>query len=370
MPDLPSRVDLFAIGRSYVLQNAKRIDPKQVDYAGSDVNIVVGVSSVIGDYIVKHLGFRAAALTLDGCETDEDLDRWAWDHYQLLRKGASPAKVTLSLARETTTFGSGTIPVGTRVVTDTGVEYVTTTTCSFGAGDKTSSCYARAVEAGKLTQVGENAIVRFAQPGQLWDNTLTVTNPDTAAGGEDAESFDTFRNRIRDFWRTARRGILAAIEFGALTVPGVTSAQAIEVIDPDGDAARIVQLYVADSSGVSSDALLVDVRVALGEYRAAGIQVVLANSLPQIVDYQLKLAFAANVDTIALTDQVKSALVAYTNSLRVNETLLRADVMAVLSRYKEDGLVVGEDTLVAPTGDLVPSIGRTLRTTLENVVAV
>jgi hypothetical protein len=42
-------------------------------------------------------------------------------------------------------------------------------------------------------------------------------------GALDVEDDDTFRARVRTFWTTARRGILAAIEFGALTVPGFVS---------------------------------------------------------------------------------------------------------------------------------------------------
>jgi len=367
--DLPSRLDLFNIGRDFVVQRARKLDPAQVDILGSDVNIVVGSSSVVADAVVKQLTARVAALTLDGSD-DEDLDRYAFDKYQLVRKGASPAKGPARIFRTSFTGGAGTVPIGTKVVTDSGFEYVTTSVASFGATDLESRANIRASEAGKAAQVGANAIKRFQKPTELFDATLQVTNDAATAGGEDAEDDDLFRERIRNYWRTARRGILEAIAFGALEVPGVVSAQAIEVLTTGNAPARLVVLYIADSTGVASDALAEDVRVALNDYRAGGIQVLISTSLPLIVDIQLRLRFKANVDTVTLTDNVRSAIVAFVNSLPVNGTLYRGDLYSVLRRYVEDGLLMDDGSIVSPVGDLIPDVGQTLRTTLTNVVTV
>lgn len=369
MPDLPTRLDLYALGRDYVTQRAQKIDPAQVDIEGSDVNIFVGVASVIGDQIIKQLGFRAAALTLDGAD-DEDLDRYALDRYQLPRKGASPALGTERIFRTSVAAGAGTVPIGTKMVSNTGFEYITTTTASLGAGDFTTSANVRAVEAGKATQVGANAITRFSTPGGLFDPSLQCINDAPTAGGEDAEDDETFRNRIRDFWRTARRGILAAIEFGALTVPGVVSAQAIEVLTEGAQPARLVTLFISDSTGVASDALAQQVQTALNDFRAAGIQVLISTSLPLIVDIQLRLTFRANVDTLTLTDDIRSAVVAFVNSLPVNGSLQVLQLGSVLQRFAEDGLIPNLGTLVSPTGDLIPATGQTIRTTTANVVVL
>lgn len=369
MADLPTRLDLFALGRDYVTQRATKIDPAQVDIEGSDVNIFVGVASVIGDQIMKQLAARAGALTLDGSD-DEDLDRYAFDRYQLPRKGASPARGGARIFRASTLAGAGTIPIGTKVVTDTGFEYVLTTTASLGSGDVTTSGNVRAVEAGKATQVGAGAIKRFQNPSGLFDKTLQITNDAATAGGEDAEDDETFRARIRDYWKTARRGILAAIEFGALSVEGVVSAQAIEVLTSGSQPARVVNLYISDSTGVASDALAEEVLSALDDYRAAGIQVIISTSLPLIVDIQLRLAFRANVDTLTLTDNVRNAVVEFVNSIPVNGTLYVLQLGSILQRFASDGVIVNLNTLVAPVGDLVPDVGQTIRTTLANVTVV
>lgn len=369
MPDLPTRLDYFSIGREVVVQRSTKIDPEQVDIEGSDANLFVGIAAVLADQITKQLAFRTASLLLDGAD-DEDLDRYAFDRYNLTRKGASAARGAVKFTRETTTAGAGSVPIGTKLRTDTGVEYVTTTVASFLASATEATANVRAVQAGKSTQVGANAINRVAQPQLLWDATLQVSNPKTTAGGENAEDDETFRARVRDFWRTARRGILSAIEQGALTVEGVVSAHAVESLTGTGDSARVVFLYIADSSGVASDALAEEVKVALDDYRAAGIAVLISTSTPLIVDIQLRLAFLAGVDTRTLTDQIRAAVVEFVNSLAVNGPLYYGQLFSVLQRYVADGLVLDQGTIVAPVGDLLPPVGQTIRTTLANVSVV
>lgn len=358
---------MFSKGRAYVVQRAKKIDPGQVDVAGSDVNIFVGSSSVIAYQVLRQLCYRTAALTLDGAE-DEDLDRLIYDRYQEFRKGASSAKGRCQFRRPTFAAGAGTVGAGSRVRTGDGIEYILVTDASFGATDLSSAADVRAVEAGKDTQVGKNRINQFSEAASVFDGTITVNNDLETAGGENAETNDQVRNRVRKFWRTARRGVLSAIEFGALQVPGVVSAQAYEVLSPDGTAARLVNLYIADSSGVSNEQLANDVRDSLLEYRAGGIQVLIATSLPLLVGIQLKLTFRANVDTRTLSTNIQSGVVAFVNSLPVNGPLYKGQLFSVLQRYAEDGVIVNEGSILAPTGDLIPGVGQTIRTTLANVV--
>lgn len=367
MADLPTRLDLFAIGRNYVAERAKRIDPFQVDVAGSDANLFVGAASFMAHAVVLQLGYSTARLTLDGA-LDEDLDRWAWDRYQETRKGAASALVDLDFWRATAAGGAGSLPVGTIIVTETGIQYSLVATVSFEAGALKSTGTAQAVQAGKAQQVGANMLRRFGKPGDVFDRSIQVNNPARAAGGEDREDDDTFKERLRGFWRAARRGVLGAIEFGARQQTGVVSASAIEAYSPvNGQPARVVNLYIADSSGVANAALARAVMQNLDEYRAGGVAVLVWPSMPQIVDVVLKLAFASNIDTVTLTDVVRKAVVEYVNSLPVNGVLRWGELNAVLTRYKDSGLVVADDAVQAPAGDLVPAAGQTLRTTLGNV---
>lgn len=375
MPDLPSRLDLYEVGRQYILQRAKKIDPAQVDVQGSDANVFVGSGSVVSYEVIKQLGYSVGRLLLDGGD-GEDLDRYAWDRYQLLRKGASAAVGSVQFRRNSVTGGSGTIPVGSKVVTNDGIEYVTVTPAAFGTGDLLSSADVQATQAGKAFQVGANQVVRFGQNTiPIFDASIAVNNDAATSGGEDRELDEDFRSRIRDFWRTARRGTLGAIAFGALTVPGVASANAVEVTTQGGTPARVVLLYIADSSGVSNRALANKVETALLDFRAAGIAVIVSTSIPQIVSIILRLAFLGGTDTISVGNEVLASVIEYVNSLAVNESLRVSDLGAVLSRFRDDGLVVSTDattpsnsTIVAPVGDIVPEQGKTLRATTSSVV--
>lgn len=367
--DFPSRLDLYQLGRNYVLSRAKKIDPTQVDTSGSDVNLFVGIASVLGYSLVLSLIQGITALTLDGA-FDEDLDRYGNDRYKLPRKGASAAIGTARIFRAVATAGAGDVPTNTKLLTLNGIEYVTIETATFAAASLSVPVKIRAVQAGKTSQVGANQIRQFDTPTALFDQTLQVVNDQPTAGGEDAEDDDTYRERIRDFWSTARRGTLSAIVFGAKTVEGVVSAVATEALTSDSKPARVVKLRVADSSGAGSVALGASVLAALDDYRAAGIAVVIDNSIPQMVSIKLKLTFAANVDTTTIAEAVRGAVVEYVNSLGVGETLLKSSLYSVLTRFTSAGLITTLDSIAAPVGDLVPDAGKTLRTRLQDVTVV
>jgi uncharacterized phage protein gp47/JayE len=367
MADLPSRLDLQALARDYVLQKATRLDPGIVDVLGSDANLFVGSQAVTGYALVKQLAYAVANLLLDSAE-NENLDRYAYDRYQLARKGAAAALGTARFSRTTSTLGAGNVPIGTVLRTLTGIEYVTTTTAVFGASQVDgATAFIRASQAGKAQQVGANQVRQVANAQALFDPTIQVTNDAGTAGGEDAEDDEDFRGRIRDFWLTARRGVLSAIEFGAKTVPGVVSAQAIESLTGGGQPARVVNLYIADSSGVSSAALAAQVQSALNDFRAGGIAVLISSSLPQLVQVQLRLQFVGGTDTVALSENVRAAVVEFVNSLPVNGTLYVAQLYSVLQRFASSGLIPSKESIVAPAGDLVPVLGQTLRATLQTV---
>lgn len=364
--EMLSRLDYFDIGRRYVLSRAKNINPREIDTEGSDVNLFIGAASYMAAAVARQNIERINALLIDGSE-DEDLDRVIWDRYRILRKGASAAVTHVTMSRSSVAAGAGTVPVGTKVLALNGVEYVTLMPAIFSSLTTTvPNIRVRAVQAGKAYQVGANQIRRFDKPSELFDASLQINNEEPASGGEEAERNDVFRERARQFWNSARRGTLGAIEFGALDTPGVVSAQAVEVLDM-GIPARLVELFVADSSGVSSRALLERVQNNLNEWRAGGIRVIGNTSRPIIVDVVLSLSFRAGVDTAVVSNRAVDAVLAYINSLPVNAPLLRNDLGAVLSRFKGEGLIPTVDSVVVPSGDVFPESGTTIRTRRENI---
>ena len=369
--DALTRLDYYAIGRQYVLSKATAIDPAKIDVDGSNSNIVVGSTSCMADACQRQLLYSTNRTFLDGCE-GEDLDRWAWDRYQQTRKGASAAVGPIRMYRASVAAGGGSVPVGTLLTTKGNVQYTTTTVVSFGAGQYTAYGSVRASQAGKATEVGANMIQQFAQVGDLFDPSLQCNNDLTTAGGEDAEDDDTFKARLRNFWLTARRGLLSAIEQGATSVPGVVSARAVEAIAILGGVpypARVVDLYIADSSGVASAELAAAVTMNLEDYRAGGIPVIVHVGLPLIVPVAVSVAFRAGVSSADLTTAIQASIFSYVNSLGVNDTLGVADLYTVLNRFKQGGAIITQGSLVNPAGDLVPGVGQTIRTLL-NLVSV
>lgn len=375
-----SRLDLYGIGRAHVIARAKRIDPAIIDTAGSDANLFIGSTSFMAAAVQRQVLANYAAHTLDGAN-GEDLDRLILDRTGglLPRKGASPALVEVDISRASVVAGSGAVPVGTKLLANGGAEYVTTTQADFATTDTSKPANARAVQAGKETQVGANQIRRFKDAGLLFDPSLKVNNARPAAGGEPRQQDPEYREAYRAYLRASQRGILAAIEFGARTVPGVVSAKATEVlgqiltggtyrIPPVPQPARIVTMFIADSSGIANTALAQAVLQALVEWRAAGIQVVVYAGLPTMVSIRLHLRFAAGVDTATLGELIRAAVFEFVNSLGVGEALEVGALAALLRRYRGSGLLSGQDSIVEPAGDLVPEPGRTIRVQLADVV--
>lgn len=364
-----SRLDYYAIGRRYIIARAKKIDPAVVDIEGSDANVFVGAASFMAAKIAQQNAEAIRSLTLDA--DGEELDRVVIDRYQLPRRGAAAAVVEVRMSRPSAAVGAGAVPSGTKLTAIGGVEYITTTAAMFGLVQTDfATASARAIQSGFAFQVGANTINKIQDPSTLFDPSIQVNNDAPSAGGFDRETDPTYRNRARRFWAAARRGTLGAIEQGALSVEGIDSASASEPLNMRGDPARIVELTIADLAGVANSVLAARVRDALREWRAGGITVVIYTSQPQIVPLALHLQFIANVNTTLLAAQIQLAIQEFVNSLGANEPLLRADLMSVLARFRDSGLIPTNDTIVVPAGDVFPDQGRTLRARLGDVAIV
>lgn len=374
MPDLPTRADYFRIGADEVLVRSaarpvgQRLTSSQVYTEGSDINIVVASASAMAEEITRQLALRLAALFLDGA-SGEDLDRLVADRFSptIVRKSATPALATVQFSRVAGPLAAIAIPAATRLRTASGVEFETTVASSLAAGSTGPvSVPAQCRQAGLAGNVAAGSINQIVSV--IGDPNLLVSNAQVAAGGDETESDARLRARARDFFRTARRGTLSAIEFGALTVPGVRQATAIEEVDPLGIPTGRVSLYVADANGQANAALVLAVRSALLEYRAAGVVVDISSAIPNFVAIVYNLRFAAGVDTAAAFAQVQTATVSAVNALAPSQTLPVSLLFSVARSVP--GVIVLDDAIVAPVGDLIPSAGQVIRTRTDLVTAV
>ena len=374
MADLPSRTDLFEIGaaeiasRSSVRPINQRISASEVFTQGSDINVVTASASAMGDEVLRQLCLKVAALYLDNAE-GEDLDRLVADRWSptLVRKEATPSVVTLQFSRSSGALPAETFPVGRKFRTTNGIEFSTSLAVSLSAGSYGPvSVTATCVDTGQAGNVAANTVTQFVEPPT--DPAIQVTNPEPAAGGDDPETDARLRQRARNFYLAVRRGTIAAIEFGALTVAGVRLATATEETDPNGDETGVVTLAIADAQGQGNAALAAAVRGALIEYRAAGIVVDVIAAVPSFQAITLLLRFQTGFDSSIVFAQVQQAILAAVNALAPGATLTVALITAAARQVP--GVIVLDDAVQAPVGDVVPAQGEVIRTSLALITAI
>lgn len=377
----PARADLFRAGRDEILIRNALLSAEAVERDGTDVNLLVAAGAAMGDKCIGQLIAVAAGFYL-GSAKGQALDRLVWDRYNMVRKPAAPALVTLAFSTATPAAVAFTIPAGTICSTSDGIQFSTLTATSIAA-NSSGPVYVPATSllAGSGQQVKANTVTAIVSSISGSPNNLLVNNGFASAGAADRETDEQLRDRARRFWTTAQRGTLAAIETGALSVPGVVRANALEVLDGSSRPGRWVMLVIADSFtdalanlnqtspayASQSQALATSVFQALAEFRCGGtfVQVVVAQvSLLQI---GLSLTFSAGVDTLAVANQARAAVASYVNELNPGASFVPALALARLRQVA--GLIVTGNEITSPAGTVVPSALQVLRTTVELVGA-
>ncbi len=363
---LPTRADYFNLGAEEVIARSLSRPPSQriardaIFTEGTDINIILASASAMADEVTRNLALRCGALFLDSAE-GVDLDRLVTDRYgpTVTRKQPAPALAVLQFTRPNPAGGLVTLNIGTRLRTIRGTEFQTTQVLTIPAGSTAPvDVVAQAVVAGTAGNVQPDTITQFVQ--QPTDTDLTVTNPDPATGGADIESDASLRARARDFFRTARRGTLAAIEFGALTVAGVRSATALELVDGNGDPIGIVQLFIADANGQANQPLADSVKLALEEFRAAGIVVDVFGSTPRFEEIRFRLRFDSGIDQVAAFEELRFLVVVAVNTLGPGETLPTS--LLTTQARRVPGIIVLDDALITPLADVVPAVDQIIKT--------
>ncbi len=373
MPDYPSRAELFQVGADAVLLRAearppgRRITPDELYTEGSDVNLLMNGAAAMAHEVLYQGQRRVKALLLDGAD-GPDLDRLVADHFSptIVRKQASPAVVPLTFTRPAGPLLGVTLVVGTRFKTENGLEFELTTAGSFPIGSNGPiSALARATVTGTATNVAPNTIT--LPSAALPDPEILVTNLVVASGGDDVETDPRLRARARSYFRIVRRGTVPAIQFGCLTVAGVRSATVIEHTDIYGYPNGLVDAYIADASGNGNIVLATAVIAALYEWRGAGVMVTVIGATPVYQTIVLNLRYQAGIDTAVAFDRARLSVVAAVNQLGPQQTLERSMLFEALRRVP--GVIVLDDAITTPAGDVVPATGQIIKTTLDRVSA-
>jgi uncharacterized phage protein gp47/JayE len=333
-----------------------RINTALVDVPGSNLNCDVGSSAIMGEALTASWAACARDLFL-GTAEGSGLDRYVFDRFGMTRKSAAPASVALTLARPTFAAGGGVVNASARVTSPGGSIFALQTDVTFGATDLTQPAVGIAQIVGPTQNIPDGSLTAWID--QPFDATITVTNPVAAAGGTDTESDSALRARAAVYFLTIRRGVLAAIQFGATTVPGVSVSTAFEILNPGtGFPAAAVELIIADDNGRASPTMIQGVIDVLLQYRAAGIPVFVSGGNVVFEPVVFHLSFASGIDTVAATAQVRAVASAFSQFLRPGQTLLRSDMLAAARAVP--GTIVGADALPVPVGDIVPVSNSTI----------
>jgi uncharacterized phage protein gp47/JayE len=208
--------------------------------------------------------------------TGDDLDERAAEIQPALISRNQPAKATgLLVFSRNSPIGTVVIPVGTRVRTSTGTEFVTTVAGSItptspeqisghGIGADSGQIAAQASLPGLSGNAAANTVVRFVSRPSGVDS---VTNQTAFAWGTDKESDDSFRNRIKRFVASLGRSTVESIEdavrgvIDPATGATILFVKAVEDIVNPGH----VMLYIDDGTGAAeSTEVVVDEIVTEG----------------------------------------------------------------------------------------------------------
>jgi uncharacterized phage protein gp47/JayE len=331
-----------------------RLNPSVCDIPGSDLNIAIGVPSVIGEEVLMR-----GAAAQRGCFAElargAQLDRVIYDRSGLLRFGATPSNVDLTLSRPTPGSPTpGTYASGSVAQTSNGLQFGLNTDAVFGNYATSVTVGATCLLSGADTNAPALDITGFST--QPFDATLTVTNLASAAGGTDAEDDISFLGRYRGYFPNIRRATLGAIEYGAKTVPGVAVATANEILNPSGMPAAAVELVVGDLNGNASAQMIQDVGTALLVWRAAGIPVFIQGGSVTYVAIRWRIPVLTGFDQQLAYDRVRAVTVAVSQFLPPgpdNGVLYRS---ALISAAKAvPGIVLNDTSLAFPLADVVPS---------------
>lgn len=381
MADFPKFSDLHRIARDEAVSRSQRLTVNAVDRAGSDANIMTAAGAAVGEECISQLADVEEGFFLESARGAK-LDRWAWDRYRMVRKPAAPAFVYAQFSTATPAPASFTIPANTRCSTSDGREFISLVGIPYPLGGiGPVSVLARSVLAGidQAIRPGSLKSITTAVPGAPAD--LVVTNTEASSSGENVESDDDFKSRIRRFWLAARRGTKGAVETGALEVPGVVRAVAFEGLQSYGYPTRSLTLVIADrftdaivKQGVAvptyeaqSQALAYVVRNSLGEHRCYGIPVTVFLGQVRLIPVVLRLRFQASVqNTDALALYTRTLVTQFINELDPGAKFDPADITQLMRSIS--GLEIFGDEVASPVGQIIPtSPYQVLRTSLSLV---
>ena len=160
------------------------------------------------------------------------------------------------------------------------------------------------LDTGIVGNVAANKIVKISQGG---DNISNVNNFYSFVNGADTESDADRKIRFANFIAGLSRGTIASIRyaiFNKMVNYTVYSATILENQPTPG----FIKIYVSDSSGTASDAMVAEVRNVVEDYRGVGITAVVASPTIVTIDVYCKLRIRSGYNKVLIASQVNDAI--------------------------------------------------------------
>jgi uncharacterized phage protein gp47/JayE len=356
----PTWEDLYNTAKAEAILRRPTLSVRPGDI--SDMFLAGGAA--MGDRAIGFAAERFNALFLDGAR-GADLTKLAADRFGVEREAAQKAIGSVTFNRAIADATAQTFPIGTVVATERdarGVEvrYLTTSAVSWAASENgTKVATTEAETEGVAGNVAANAVTRIVSTPPA-GGTYTISASAATAGGSPEETDPELRERCRGVASTRERGTLKALETGALQVPIVRRATAVE------DLSGLTIVFVTDAAGGSTgDPVLVTpavvddgtmtkkVAVELMFWRAAGAVVTVTGGILQTVDITLQLTVKLGIDIGALIVKIQGALPIQIARLAIGQTLYRDYIQAAVRAVDPDNIVaVG---VLAPVVDVAPT---------------
>lgn len=369
--DFVTQTDILEIGVRKFLSRNESISEDAVRKSGTTTNSLLQAAAAMAGEVMGEVVEAWMNSRIDTA-TGADLVELVWDFYKIIPKAASPAVTEILLTQSG--GKAGTIPAGTIMITDAGVEFRTLDSVTFQNTDATATVDVEAALAGLDGNVAPESISQFKTP-PAWDTAMTVYQADWATGGDVPESEADLKTRTKAFWDAARRGIPGAIEYGARTVSGVKTVEVVEQdVYPTGGGIypmyRAVKLYCSDVNTRLNSTLLARVVTELENWRACGVYVAVLGGTVVYQNINISISFTPNADTVTAKAAASAAIFAYMNELGYEEGMYRK---AIEDRVMQiPGIAKNPRPVISlPAGDVVPIVGSgQILKTREDLISI
>lgn len=234
------------------------------------------------------------------------------------------------------------IPAGTRCMTASLVEYVTTADAFIPAGSLYCDAHAKAINAGAVgnAAAGEVNIMQNAPVG-----ISTVTNTLPFTGGEDSESDESLRARVLKSYASIPNGGNAAYyKMLAQNVAGVCEVAVL----PRERGAGTVDIILSSNSGIPTNSLVSEVSAAMEARREICVDVNVSAPTSTQLDVTAAITVASGYSAAGVLQNVRNAITAYFNGKLLGKSILRAELVNII--YSVPG--VRNYSLTAPSADV------------------